>query len=110
MASETRKVLAQVVPAGLTLTDGYTVPATASAVVSSIIVCNQLASATTFRVSVAVAGAADVAKQYLYYDVPLLANVTFAAILGVTLGPSDVVRCFAANGACAFTLFGAETA
>jgi hypothetical protein len=104
--AETQKVLGQVVPAAGTLTDCYT--ATAKAVCSSITVCNQGSSDTQFRLSVAKNGAADDAKQYVYYDLPLFALDTFIATIGITLGVGDVIRCYSANGLCSFNLFGVE--
>lgn len=105
---DTAKVLGQAYPAAATLTAAYTVPATGRAVVSTLKACNRDSSPTAIRVSIAVANAADEAKQYVYYDLPLDANDTFAATEGWTLGPGDVVRCYSANGLVAFNLFGVE--
>lgn len=76
--------------------------------VSTLSVCNR-GTATTFRVSMAVAGAADDVKQYLYYDLPIGANDTFLATIGITLGETDVVRCYAASDNVSFNLFGIES-
>src|SRR5438552_13050432 len=84
--AETLKVLAQVSLVASTLTDVYTVPASTTTAVSSIVVCNQDAFSATFRLSVAVLGAADDPKQYLYYDTEIPANDTFVAKIGITLG------------------------
>lgn len=102
------KVLGQSIPAAATLTTLYTVPALTSTVMSTIKACNQSPNATTFRVSVAVAGAADTAKQYLYYDVPLAGNDSFSATEGWALTTTDVVRVQAENGLVSFNLFGVE--
>lgn len=101
-------VLAQSKPAATTLTDAYTVPASTQATISTIVVANQSAAATTFRISVAVAGASDTAAQYLYYDISIPGNDTFAATIGVTLGETDVVRVYNADATCSFSLFGVE--
>lgn len=103
---DTPKVLAQSYPAASTLTDAFT--ASVPVVVSTIKVCNQNEVDATFRVSVAVDGAADEAKQYVYYDVPLEANDTFSATEGWTLGAGDVIRVRSDSGRCSFNLFGAE--
>jgi hypothetical protein len=105
---ESLKVLAQSAPSATTLTAVYTVPAATSAVLSSMIVCNRGTMATTFRISIAVAGLADTNKQYLYYDVPLSKNNTFIATIGATLGATDVVRVYAGNANLSFTLTGVE--
>lgn len=106
--AETRKVLGQSAPGAATLTDLYTVPAVTQAVVSSIVICNRSAVATAFRISVAVNGAADATSQYLYYDVPIFGNDTFIATIGITLGDTDVVRCYATLATVTFTAFGVE--
>lgn len=102
------KVLGQVVPSATTLTTLYTVPAATSAVCSTIVVSNNSATATSFRVSVAVAGAADNAKQYIYVDIPISGNDTFMATIGISLATTDVVRVYATLATLAFSLFGQE--
>jgi len=106
--ANTLKTLSQTAPSATTLTDSYTVPGATQAVVSSVVVCNRSATATSFRISVAVAGAADATKQYLYYDVPIAGNDTFVATIGVSLGAADVVRVYATLATLSFNVFGAE--
>lgn len=106
--AETIKVLGQSNPSAATLTDAYTVPGATSAVVSSITVANRSATPTAFRVSVAVAGAADSNEQYLFYDVPIAGNDTFTATLGVSLATTDVVRVRATLATLSFNVFGIE--
>lgn len=106
----TPKVLGQSNPVATTLTDAYTVPALTTTTVSTIVVANRSAVGTSFRISVAVAGAADNNAQYLYYDVPIGGNDTFAATLGVTLGIADVVRVYATLATLSFNIFGIEEA
>lgn len=108
--SDTVKVLGQVNPAATTLTTLYTVPGARTTTVSTLTACNQAAVAATFRVSVQVAAAADNAKQYLYYDLNLAANDTFAATLGITLAATDVVKVYASSATLSFNLFGVEVA
>jgi len=86
------RVLWQNAPAGTTLTDVYTAPAGNGVVVSTITVCNRNATASTFRLSIAPAAAADANSQYVYYDQVIDANETFACTFGITLAPTDVVR------------------
>lgn len=108
--ADTLKVLGQSNPSATTLTTLYTVPAATTAVCSSIVVCNQAASAGTFRVSVRVAGLAATAKQYLYYDVSIPANDTFTATIGISLAATDVVSVYASSATMSFNLFGVERA
>ena len=110
MATETRKVLGQVALGATSLTDFYTVPGATQAVVSTGTVCNRGAAGATFRISVAVAGAADDLKQYLYYDLPIPANDSFAFTFGIALGSGDVVRAYASTADLSVSLFGVEIA
>ena len=107
MATETFKVLAQSAPGAATLTDAYTVPALTAVTVSTIVVTNR-STATSFRLSIAVAGAGDATKQYLAYDTPLGANETQTFTLGVTLGAADVVRVYNTLATVSFNVFGVE--
>ena len=106
--AETLKVLDQTAPSAASLTDGYTVPASTSAVVSTLVVANRSGTPTAFRVSVAPAGAGDSVEQYLYYDIAIDGNDTFAATIGITLETTDVVRVYATLATLSFTLFGSE--
>ena len=107
MAS-TYKTLAQNIPSATTLTAAYTVPAATSSVLSTVTVCNEANTATTYRLSVALAGAADATKQYIAYDVALAANSTQTLTLGITLATTDVFRVYSASGSVAFNVFGVE--
>jgi len=102
------KILGQSIPSAGVLTNIYTVPASTSATISSITICNQGGSPTNFRISVAVGGAADNTKQYIYYDLYLDASDTFIATAGITLAATDVVRVKSNNGNVSFNLFGVE--
>ncbi len=102
------KVLGQSALAAATLTDVYTVPAVTSAIVSSATVCNRAATATTFRLAIAVAGAANDNKQYVCYDETIEGNEFFTLTLGVTLAASDVFRAYAAAATVSVSLFGQE--
>jgi hypothetical protein len=104
----TYKVLGQVSPAATTETALYTVPASTSAIGSSIIIANRGTSVATFRVSIAVNGAVTTNKDYIYYDLPIGANDTFIATIGITLGDTDVVRVYASNINLSFSLYGSE--
>lgn len=107
--ADTLKVLGQSNPAATTLTDVYTVPGATSTTVSTVTVCNQ-GIAGTFRVSVAIAGAADAAAQYLYRDLTIPANETFACTFGITLATTDVVRAWCSHGNMSVNVFGVEVA
>lgn len=105
--ADTIQVLSQTKPGAASLTTGYT--AGNPTVVSSIVVCNQSSTATSFRISVAVAGAGDTAAQYLYYDVPINGNDTFVATLGISLAATDVIRVYNTLATLSFNIFGIIT-
>jgi len=104
----TLKTLGQVAPIATTETDLYTVPSSTTAVVSSVVVCNRAATASTFRISVAVGGGATANKDYLFYDVIVGGNDTFVATMGITLATTDKVKVYASTANLSFNLFGQE--
>jgi hypothetical protein len=105
----TLKILGQSKPAATTLTTLYTVPGLTTATVSTLTVCNQSSTATAFRVSLAINGAADTAAQYLYYDVAIAGNDVFQTTCGLSLGSGDVVRVYNTAATLSFNLSGVET-
>jgi glucose-6-phosphate dehydrogenase assembly protein OpcA len=104
----TYKVLGQSNPSATTATTLYTVPAATQAVVSTITVANQAASAATYRIAVRVAGASLAASQYIAYDVSLPANASDTLTLGITLGATDVITVYASSATMSFAAFGSE--
>lgn len=106
----TYKVLGQLNPAATTASTLYTVPAATSAVISTIIICNQAGAATSFRIAVRPAGAALSAQHYMNYDTALPANDTITATLGITLATTDIVTVYAGTSTVSFSAFGSEIA
>lgn len=104
----TYKVLAQSNPSATTATTLYTVPSSTSAVVSTITICNQAASAGTYRIAVRPAGASLAAQHYVAYDIAIAANDTTALTLGITLATTDVVTVYASSATMSFAAFGSE--
>lgn len=103
------KILGQSSPSINTLTALYTVPANTSASVSSLTICNTNNSGyANIRVSVAVGGAADNIKQYMYYNLPIDNNDTFIATIGIALATTDVVRVYSDTANVSFVLTGCE--
>jgi glucose-6-phosphate dehydrogenase assembly protein OpcA len=104
----TYKVLGQANPAATTATTLYTVPSAKSAVVSTITVCNQAATAATFRVAIRPAGATLAAIHYISYDSTVAANDTTALTIGVTLATTDIITVYASTATVSFNAFGSE--
>ena len=106
--AETNKCLAQLKSAANTLEKLYTVPAVTQTVLSSIVVCNQSATATSFSVQIRIAGAGSDTKQYLYFTVAIPGNDTFIATIGATLATTDEVWVLATLATLSWNLFGVE--
>jgi len=104
----TYKVLGQVAPSATTLTTLYTVPASTQAVVSTISVCNQSSSATTFRIAIRVAGAAISGEDYIAYNSTISANDTTFITVGITLAATDVISVYSTAATVSFNAFGSE--
>ena len=104
----TYKVLAQSNPSATTATTLYTVPSSTSTVISTVTVCNQAASAGTFRIAVRPSGATLAAVHYVAYDVAIAANDTTAITLGLTLATTDVVTVYASAATMSFHAYGSE--
>ena len=101
-------VLGQSAPTATTLTTLYTVPALTTTAVSSIVVCNRSATATSFRIAVRPAGAAISNEMYLYYDVTIAGNDTFVATIGISLATTDVISVYNTLATLSFNLFGQQ--
>ena len=104
----TYKVLGQLAPSANVLTTVYTVPAGNSAVISTIMVCNQSSGNLTYRLAVQPGNAAISSSHYIAYDATVPANDTVALTLGLSLNASDIIATFASNANLTFNAFGAE--
>lgn len=104
------KVLGQSAPAATTLTTLYTVPLATATVISTLAICNQSATAATFRLAIRVNGAALDVKQYLNYDTPVSGNDTITLTIGMTLAAGDIISIYASTNTLSFSAFGSEVA
>jgi hypothetical protein len=104
----TYKVLGQSNPSATTATTLYTVPSSTTVVVSTITVCNQAATAATFRIAVRPNAETLAAKHYVAYDSTVAANDTTALTLGITLDAADVITVYASSTTVSFNAFGSE--
>ena len=104
----TYKVLGQVKPSATTATTLYTCPASTLTVISSLTVCNQAASAGTFRIAIRPNGASLSGEHYIAYDAPIGANSFISLTLGLTVDASDVVTVYASSADVSFNAYGSE--
>jgi hypothetical protein len=104
----TYKVLAQAVSTTSEATL-YTVPASTSTVVSTIVIANQDSTAATFTIVVRpAADSTTTAKHYIAKTVTVGASDTTALTLGITLATGDLIRVLASTTTCSFAAFGSE--
>lgn len=106
--ANTYKTLGQSNPSATTLTDLYTVPALTQTIVSTITVANRSAVATKFRLSIAIAGAADTNAQYYAYDADIAANQVITLTLGIGMQATDKIRVYATAATLSFNATGVE--
>ena len=104
----TYKVLGTSNPSATTATTLYTVPATTSAIVSTIHICNQSVNSGTFRLAIRPAGATLAANHYLAYDTPIPGNDSISLTIGITLATTDVITVYASSSSMSFLAFGTE--
>ena len=103
------KTLGQLDLTTTSLTDLYTVPSGTETVVSTVIIANRSASATSFRLAIRVDGDAISNQHYIAYDVPVAANDSTTLTLGIALLATDVITVSAEDAnALSINAFGAE--
>jgi hypothetical protein len=103
------KVLGQLAAAATTEEGLYAVPASSSAVVSTIIVANRGTTSATYRIAVKPTAATTLANvHYIAYDVAIAPNDSTALTLGVTLAATNAIRTYASNANITFSAFGSE--
>lgn len=106
--AETFKKLGELLPSANALQALYTVPVSGSAVISSLVICNQSNQTALVRVSHAISGASDDRSQYQYYDQPIPPKQTFIATIGMTASSGDIIRVRSSNAETSFSAYGSE--
>lgn len=103
------KVLGQADLTTTNLTTVYTVPSSTESVISTVILANRTASATTFRIAIRPDGASISNSHYIAYDVPLAANDSTTLTLGITVNAADLIDVQAGDAnAISVNIFGTE--
>jgi hypothetical protein len=103
------KVLGQAAPANTSNANLYTVPASTSAIVSTLVIANTTATAALAEVYVRIAGAAAATSNAILYDTSIPANSTATFTLGMTLATTDIITIQTGTAnALTFTAFGSE--
>ena len=102
------KVLGQSNPSATTATTLYTVPSSTQTVVSTITICNQAASAGTYRLAIRPDGETLAAKHYIAYDVSIGPNDNHTYTIGATIDAADIITVYASSATQSFMAFGSE--
>lgn len=103
------KVLGQLAAAATTEEGLYAVPASSSAVVSTIVIANRGTTSATYRVAVKPTAATTLANNhYIAFDVAIAPNDSTALTLGITLAATNAIRTYASNANLTFSAFGTE--
>lgn len=107
----TYKVLGQTqgTAAVTTYATAYTVPASTSAVISTITICNQTSTDRTYRVAVA-SGATPSTAEFIVYDATVSGNDTVTLTLGLTLEATKRIVVSSSANTTSFGVFGSEIA
>lgn len=102
------KVLGQSIPAANTQTIVYAVPASNSAVISTVTICNQSTANATYRLAIQKANATLTSNHFIVYDATVLAKDTVGLTFGITLGASDVISANCSIANVSINVFGSE--
>ena len=92
------KILGQIDLISTALEDVYEVPANRETIISTIVIANRAASATTFTLALRDQGATLANRHLLGSGVPLAANDSTTLTLGITLEAADVLSVAAGDG------------
>ena len=109
--ARTYRILGQKNPSSNTLTSLYEVPASNSAIISSLIVANLNegeGTGNSFSVAVNVAGVQVSNSNYIAYRVNCPVRDTITLTLGITLNAGSIVSVNSNNSLLTFTAFGTE--
>ena len=101
-------ILGQQNPAANTLTRLYGVPASNSAVISSINIANLDANAAAFSIAANLAGAVTANANHLAFRVSIPGNDSIALSLGITLNASSQLSVNSNTSTISFSAFGTE--
>ena len=105
----TYKILGQSNPTANTLTTVYTVPATNSAVISTITVANLSGTENTrYKLAVVRSGQNIANNNYIAFNTTVLSHDSIALTLGLTLAANDSIRANVETSNIAINVFGSE--
>jgi hypothetical protein len=106
----TYKILGQVAPVNTATTATlYTVPGIRlGAVISSVTICNQGLTATSFSIALVPSGGTLTTSSYINYLTPLPGYDTVTMAIGITMATGDNIYVGASTYPVSFSAFGSE--
>ena len=104
----TYKILGQLNPSANTLSTVYTVPASNSAVISTVVICNQSSNSAAFSLAVVPSGASPAAQHYLNFQTPVPGSDSITVTIGITMSAGDTIRANVTSGTVSVNAFGSE--
>lgn len=102
------KVLGQQNPAAATNANLYVVPANTQSIVSCVNVTNLSAANMLFRLAVRPAGATLSNVHYIAYDNIVPGQDSIVLNMGITMGNTDILACYATQANLVFHAYGTE--
>jgi hypothetical protein len=106
---QTYKILGQTAPTANTETLNYTVPASTSTTIRSIVVTNTSSSSDTFSISlVPTAGSSATNANYIVLNNTIMGNSTISFKYGYMLPTGAGIRIKSTNGTSTFSTYGSE--
>lgn len=104
----TYKILGQINPTANTMSTAYTVPASNSAVISTVVICNQSNTSAAFSLAVVASGDSPAAKNFLNFQTPVPGNDSITVTIGITLAANDSIRANVSTSTMSVNVFGSE--
>ena len=81
----------------------YSTGASTTAVIGSLIICNEATSAVTVRVGLAASAGTPASGSFILYDRTIPANDTLALTVGLALGNTKFIRISSSAATVSFT-------
>jgi hypothetical protein len=86
----------------------YSTSASVTAVISSLVVCNQSSSSITYRIGLMGSAGTPSASEFLVYDATIAGNDTVALTLGISMAASQFIRVSTSASTSSFAAFVSE--
>jgi hypothetical protein len=92
-------------------TEGTLYTALAPAIISTLAICNQAATAATYRIAVRPAAASStLAKHWIVYGATVAGSDSTFLTPGLTLAVGDKIQVYGSTNTLSFSVFGSELA